>query len=420
MESFRRIDACRICANTELTTLLELGNQYLTGVFPRSRDESLTRGPLTLVKCTGGDEACGLVQLQHSYDSSEMYSEKYGYRSSLNKSMVNHLSEKVGKLRERIDLARGDAVLDIGSNDGTTLSFYPEHLTRIGMDPTAAKFRDHYTTGVHVIEDFFSADAFETAFDNVKPKIVTSIAMFYDLDQPLEFVDQVCRVLHDDGIWHFEQSYLPSMLDTTGYDTICHEHVEYYALSQIDWMMQRSGLRIIDVELNDVNGGSFGVTVCKAGSKFQSRREVIDKILAEENVRGLRSVTPFEQFADRVHHHREDLPALLHNLSSNGDLTLGYGASTKGNVMLQYCGITEDVLPFIAEVNPDKFGAYTPGTWIPIISEKDAHAMSPDFFLAMPWHFRRNLLEREKEFIARGGRMIFPLPSIQVAGPADR
>jgi C-methyltransferase./Hypothetical methyltransferase. len=416
MDSFRRIDACRICANTELTPLLELGNQYLTGVFPRSRDERLTRGPLTLVKCTGRADACGLVQLQHSYDSSEMYGEKYGYRSSLNQSMVDHLSRKVARLSARVDLVPGDGVLDIGSNDGTTLSFYPQHLTRIGMDPTAAKFRDHYSTGVQVVEDFFSADAFETAFAGVKPKIVTSIAMFYDLDQPLEFVDQVCKVLHDQGIWHFEQSYLPSMLYTTGYDTICHEHVEYYALSQIEWMMQRSGLRIIDVELNDVNGGSFGVTVCKSAAPFPANHESIQRILAEEGRGGLRDLATFEQFADRVRQHRSDLPALLDNLTRAGNLILGYGASTKGNVMLQYCGIDEHVLPFIAEVNPDKFGAWTPGTWIPIVSEADAHAMSPDFFLAMPWHFRRNLLAHEKEFITRGGRMIFPLPSIDIAG----
>jgi hypothetical protein len=416
MDSFRRIDACRICANTELTTLLELGNQYLTGVFPRSKDESLTRGPLTLVKCSGGDETCGLVQLEHSYDSTEMYGDKYGYRSSLNKSMVDHLFDKVRKLSKRVNLVPGDSVLDIGSNDGTALSFYASDLTRIGMDPTAAKFRDHYAPGIHIIEDFFSADGFDTAFSGLKPKIITSIAMFYDLDHPLEFVDQICRVLHDHGIWHLEQSYLPSMLDTTGYDTICHEHVEYYALSQIDWMMRRSGLRVIDVELNDVNGGSFGVTVCKAGAPFRANIDGIKRIFEGENARALRTDTPFEHFAGRVRDHREALPALLHQLTDDGNLTLGYGASTKGNVILQYCGIGEDTIPFIAEVNPDKFGACTPGTWIPIISETDAHAMSPDFFLAMPWHFRRNLMKREGEFIARGGRMIFPLPTIDIAG----
>jgi hypothetical protein len=416
MENFRRIDACRICANTELTTLLELGDQYLTGIFPHSRDESLTSGPLTLVKCTGDDDACGLVQLQHSYNSTEMYGEQYGYRSSLNRSMVNHLCAKVGTLLKRVELARGDAVLDIGSNDGTTLSFYPEHVIRIGMDPTAAKFSSHYGEGIHVIEDFFSADKFSSAFGGVKPKIVTSIAMFYDLEHPLDFVHQVGQILHDDGIWHFEQSYLPSMLDTTGYDTICHEHVEYYSLSQIDWMMRRSGLRIIDVELNDVNGGSFGVTVCKEGAPFQTRDETIQRVLADESARGLRNLAPFQQFADRVQRHRDALPAFLHSKTRNGSLILGYGASTKGNVILQYCGIKEDMLPFIAEVNPDKFGACTPGSWIPIISEQEAHAMSPDFFLAMPWHFRRTLLDREQEFISRGGRMIFPLPSIEIAG----
>jgi NDP-4-keto-2,6-dideoxyhexose 3-C-methyltransferase len=263
MESFRSIESCRICGNTELVPVLNLGEQSLTGVFPRSRQQPITRGPLELVKCHGSDDVCGLAQLRHSYSSAEMYGDNYGYRSSLNRSMVGHLRSKVESLRKIVDLKPGDVVLDIGSNDGTTLSFYPDDLTRVGMDPTAARFREFYKPGIHVIPDFFSAERFQQELGNRKAKLVTSIAMFYDLEEPLEFVRQVAAVLDDDGIWHFEQSYMPSMLTQTAYDTICHEHLEYYGLRQIQWMMDRCGLRIIDVQLNDVNGGSFAITVAR-------------------------------------------------------------------------------------------------------------------------------------------------------------
>ncbi len=417
MEHFHSIDSCRICGNPQLLSILHLGDQSLTGVFPRRRDQPITTGPLELVKCHGAD-ACGLVQLRHSYSSTELYGENYGYRSSLNRSMVGHLREKVAALRAVVELDAEDVVLDIGSNDGTTLSFYPPELTRVGMDPTAARFGRFYSPGVHVIADFFSAERFQHEMGTRKAKIVTSIAMFYDLERPLEFVQQVASVLHDDGIWHFEQSYMPSMLTQTAYDTICHEHLEYYGLRQVQWMVERCGLKILDVELNDVNGGSFAVTVAKAGSYITARTEAIERIAEQEARIGLDTLTPFEQFAERVFAHRDDLGRLIERLENEGASVLGYGASTKGNVILQFCGFTTDQLPFIAEVNEDKFGCFTPGTGIPIVSEDEARAMKPDYFLVMPWHFRENLIAREAEFLRRGGKMIFPLPAIEVVSGA--
>lgn len=415
MEHFHSIESCRICGNTQLLSILHLGQQSLTGVFPRRRDEPLTSGPLELVKCHGLD-ACGLLQLRHSYSSSELYGENYGYRSSLNRSMVGHLRKKIEALRALVELNADDVVLDIGSNDGTTLSFYPAELTRVGMDPTAARFQRFYPPGVHVIADFFSAERFQQELGDRKAKIVTSIAMFYDLERPLDFVRQVANVLDDEGLWHFEQSYMPLMLSQTAYDTICHEHLEYYGLRQVQWMMERCGLKIVDVELNDVNGGSFAVSVAKAASHFQPRTGVIEKIVGDEARIGLDTLAPLEQFAERVFAHRDALAALIDRLQKDGARVVGYGASTKGNVILQFCGFTTEQLPYIAEVNEDKFGCFTPGTGIPIISEADARAMKPDYFLVMPWHFRENLIEREAEFLRNGGRMVFPLPTIEVVG----
>lgn len=409
------LQSCRICGNRDLVPILDLGQQALTGVFPGRSDDPVTVGPLELLKCHG-DSACGLVQLRHSYDSREMYGDNYGYRSGLNRSMVRHLETKVRGLLDRHPAGPADLVLDIGSNDGTLLSFYPPNLRRVGMDPTSAKFREHYAEGIEVITDFFSASAFAERFGNAKARIITSIAMFYDLDDPTAFVRQIAEVLHDEGVWHFEQSYLSAMLARNAYDTVCHEHLEYYSLRQIEWMLDRCGLRVLDVALNDINGGSFAVTVGKVGSRHIPNSASIDRFRAEEARSGLDTLDPYRAFEQRVFAHRDALVALLLRLAGDGATVVGYGASTKGNVILQFCGLTPALLPCIAEVNPNKFGCVTPGTHIPIVSENEAHQRRPDYLLVLPWHFRDNLIEREAQFLSRGGRMIFPLPEIDIVG----
>jgi hypothetical protein len=343
-----------------------------------------------------------------------MYGATYGYRSSLNRSMVDHLRAKAARLIALAAPASGDVVLDIGSNDGTLLSFYPATLKRVGMDPTAGKFRAFYDPQIEVIADFFSAAAFTARVGARKATIITSIAMLYDLEDPIQFVEQVAEVLADDGVWHFEQSYLPAMLARNAYDTICHEHVEYYALKQIEWMIDRCGLKIIDVEENEVNGGSLAVTVAKRSSHFPECSTAVVEMLKSE--RKLEALAPFEAFRERVLGHRERLTELVAGLCGNGARVLGYGASTKGNVILQFCGLTTAQIPAIADVNPEKFGRVTPGTGIPIISEEEAHAMNPDYLLVLPWHFRKNLVDRESAFLRRGGKLIFPLPEIEIVG----
>lgn len=409
------IKQCRICGGNALEPILSLGNQYLTGVFPRTLDMNITCGPLELVKCHDSN-GCGLVQLRHSYDSNEMYGENYGYRSGLNKSMVSHLQSKVAALLRIVSPEPDELVLDIGCNDGTLLSFYDAALTRVGMDPTSAKFLQYYQPGIEVITDFFSAAEFQKRFGSRKAKIVTSIAMFYDLESPMSFVEQVAGILDDNGIWHFEQSYMPSMLATNAYDTVCHEHLEYYGLKQVKWMLDRCGLKIVDVELNDINGGSFAVTVAKSNSALPENSTAVRRMLEDEERGGFSTLLPYEQFRHRVFEHRDKLVTMLDEIARQGGTVVGYGASTKGNVILQFCGITPAMIPCIAEVNPDKFGSFTPGTNIPIVSEAQAHAMHPDYLLVLPWHFRQNLIEREGAFLAHGGKMIFPLPEIETVG----
>jgi SAM-dependent methyltransferase len=416
---FEEISECSICGNPELVPVLDLGVQALTGVFPRTRDQPVGRGPLELVKCHGTRAApcCGLVQLRHAYSSQDLYGDNYGYRSSLNPAMVAHLGRTAAMLARSATPARDDLVVDIGSNDGTLLSLYePRGATLVGIDPTARKFRASYRPDIEVIEDFFSADLILNAFPGKRARIVTSIAMFYDLRDPMTFMREVHRILDREGLWHFEQSYLPLMLSANAYDTVCHEHVQYYALRQIKWMTDRCGLKIVDLTTNAVNGGSFAVTVARQESTRSEATDRIARMLEGEESAGIDQLEPYTRFREEVKEHRRGLLALFSDFAARGTLAVGWGASTKGNVILQYCGISPDQLPVIGEVNSDKFGSFTPGTLIPIVSEAQAMELQPDVLVVFPWHFREFILSKEASFIRDGGKLLFPLPSIEVIG----
>lgn len=406
----KRIEKCRISGSTNLLSVLSLGDQSLTGVFPASSSTPVTVGPLELVWCPDS----GLLQLAHVYEASEMYGENYGYRSGLNASMVRHLTQKIGKLEQFAELKAGDTVLDIGSNDATSLKAYQTpSLKRIGIDPTGAKFRQYYPDDIKLVPDFFNAKNFNSV-SKERAKIITSIAMFYDLEDPIAFARDIAHCLAPDGVWHFEQSYMPSMLRLTSYDTICHEHVEYYSLAVVEKILAAADMKVLDVQMNAVNGGSFAVTAGHRNTTRKANRAVIDWLLSQEERMGLATPRPYREFEERVFRHREDLRRLLRALRDDGKRIVGYGASTKGNVVLQYCGIGPDLVEAIAEVNPDKFGHVTPGSHIPIVSEADALKMKPDYYLVLPWHFKDNILQREQKFLADGGKMIFPFPEIEI------
>jgi hypothetical protein len=410
--NYTAIDRCRISGSSHLIPILSLGEQALTGAFPRTPEQKITRGPLDLVWCPDS----GLVQLRESYSPQELYGSNYGYRSGLNESMVRHLSRKVAGLERVYRPQPGDVVLDIGSNDATTLKAYRSSgLKRVGIDPTGEKFREHYSNGLELIPSFFSANAFRQG-GRERARIITSIAMFYDLEDPAAFVREIAEVIREDGIWHFEQSYMPSMLRMNSYDTVCHEHLEYYSLGTVKHLLGRNGFKILDVQINAINGGSFAVTAALESSPFRSDLGVIAGLLEQEDRMGLQTLRPYRCFEEHVFEHRQNLTRLISSLNADGRKIFGYGASTKGNVMLQFCGFSQRDIPFIAEVNSDKFGCFTPGTGIPIISEAEAKAMSPDYFLVLPWHFKDSIVAREEEFLMRGGKMIFPLPEIEIVG----
>ncbi len=409
-DKYTQLKQCRVGGVSDLIEVLDLGVQALTGIFPKSPLQPVTEGPLRLVF----SPSSGLLQLDHSYDLQEMYGDNYGYRSGLNQSMVRHLTNKISQLERLVQLSAGESVLDIGANDGTTLKGYSvPGLKRFGIDPTGEKWRRYYPDDIILVSDFFSSQAYRSVA-NQGAKIVTSIAMFYDLESPIHFAQEVEKILAKGGIWHFEQSYMPSMLRLVSYDTVCHEHLEYYTLKVVKIILDAAGMKVVDVQMNSVNGGSFAVTAARKDDPSYKQSAVVNWLLEQEERMQLDTLAPYQEFKAKVERHRDDLLRLLKTLAADGKKVLGYGASTKGNVVLQYCGITTNEIAAIAEVNPEKFGSYTPGTHIPIVSEDEARRSKPDYYLVLPWHFKETIIQREAEYLASGGRMIFPFPEIEI------
>lgn len=412
MNGAARVSACRLCGSSDLVQVLDLGEHALTGVFPASAGDHVPSAPLVLVWCG----SCTLLQLAHSFDPTVLYGDQYGYRSGLNASMVQHLAREARGLETLVGLAPGDLVLDIGSNDGTLLSSYAtDGVRRIGIDPTAAKFEEFYPPDAVVAAEFFSAAAYRELSD-APARIITSIAMFYDLESPVAFARDVRECLAADGVWHFEQAYMPSMLRSTAYDTVCHEHLEYYSLSTVRRILEDAELEVIEVRFNRVNGGSFAVTAAHRGSRFPRRGALLDWFAAREGRVELDTERPFRSFEERVFQHRAELVELMSTLRAEKASVMGYGASTKGNVILQFCGFTSADIEAIADVNPDKLGRVTPGSSIPIVSEDEMRERQPDFLIVFPWHFRDGVIAREEDYLRNGGRLIFPLPEIEILG----
>jgi len=407
---YKEIQKCRICKGKDLDLILNLGVHCLAGRFPARDEPDPPKVPLELVKC----KDCHFVQLKHTVVSDVLY-QKYGYRSGLNNTMKNHLQNLVDEIKQIVSLDKNDIVLDIGSNDATLLRCYQiPTLRKIGIDPLVNQFRNFYKNGIEGIPDYFTAEVFLKETRSRKARVVTSIAMFYDLDEPNVFVQDIKEILDDDGIWVLEQSYLPLMLERNSFDTICHEHLGYYALKQIDWLVKRNDLRIFRVIFNEINGGSFRVYICHDRSGYSTETGTINKILSREKKMGLDSLKPYLEFNRRIAEIKEEITMFLENERKKGKKIYVYGASTKGNTFLQFCNINSQLITAAADRNPEKWGCRTPGTNIPIISEEEARAANPDYFLVLPWHFKDEFLKRERSFLEGGGHFIFALPEFQV------
>ena len=341
-----------------------------------------------------------------------MYGDEYGYRSGLNGSMVRHLKEKAVKIMADTKLDSGDIVVDIAGNDGTFLGFFPHDLQLMSIDPTSKKFKEYIPEHVNHIADFFSADTYRDRFGKQKAKVVTSFSMFYDLEDPCDFARQVHEILDCHGIWVLEQSYMPEMLKQNSFDTVCHEHLSYYGMRQLKYIMDKAGFKIVDFEFNDVNGGSISVVVTPATNSERKECSVkLTGVLAQEIDRGLDTVQPWEDFAERINSCKKQFWEIIDFYRRNGSKICCLGASTKGNVTLQTWEIGPEEVEVIGDVNPDKDGSFTPGTWIPIENEESVLEKEYDLHIVLPWHFRDFFLKNEK---FKGRRFLFPLPEPEV------
>lgn len=405
-----KISNCRSCHSNSLKYVSSLGNQYLTGIFPNSINQKVPKGDLGMVICN----KCSLLQLQDSFDADVMYGDNYGYLSSLNLHMVKHLKSKSDKLKKISQLEKSDIVIDIGSNDGTSLQNYNKDFILIGVDPTIKKLKNFYRKDIITISDFFNKDLVNGYLRKKKAKIITTISMFYDLPSPITFAKDIWDCLDEQGVWHLEQSYMPMMIKNTSYDTICHEHLEYYSLKSIKYIFDIVGFKITDLEFNDINGGSFAITVSKKNSKYKENSRIIEWLLKKEDMYKYNSFSTHKEFFKNAEKHKKLFKELLLNLKDMKKKIIGYGASTKGNVILQYCGITSNILDVIVDVNKDKHNKFTPGSQIKIVGENYIKDLKPDYMVVLPWHFKNFILNKEKSFLNNGGKLIFPLPDIEI------
>lgn len=406
---------CRVCGSP-LESILSLGEQYVSNFVDPDEPDGL-RAELDLVLC----RTCGLLQLRDTVPPEALY-RNYWYRSGTNASMRDALAEIATETAYLAHLVEGDAVLDIGSNDGTLLASYPiAGLYKIGFDPSQNLAEYSKKVADKVLVDFFNARTFRETPElrDLHPKAVTSIAMFYDLEDPNAFVADIKAVMHEEGVWVVQMSYLPLMLKQNAFDNICHEHLEYYSLHSFESLLDRHDLEVVDMQLNDVNGGSFRVYIRNRGAHEQSFGDATYRGLAKERVAafrrreeemGLNDLATYQEFADRVERVKADVVSFVQQEVAAGRSVYVYGASTKGNTLLQYFGLDRSVITAAAERNPGKWGKVTVGTRIPIVSEEDARAAKPDHFLVLPWHFMEEFEERERPFLVSGGRFIVPLP----------
>jgi len=411
MNYISNISNCRICGSTDLKTVICLGEQYITSRFPKYGDYTTPKTPIDLCVC----KKCRLLQLRQTTFSCELYEYEYGYRSGISNTMREHLKNYQLEILSIVNLEDGDTVVDIGSNDSTMLQYYSNKLKRIGVDPTGNQFKEYYGD-VELIPSYFTFENFTNMYGERKCKLVSSISMFYDLPDPVQFAKDVYHILLDDGIWTCEQSYMPSMLKTNSIDTICHEHLEYYSLHQIKEIADRVNLKIVDVKFNNCNGGSFRVYFAKRTSTMYNENfEIINKILNEEVELGLLNDDIFEKFVSNCDVEVNKLRDFVDTLNKNGKKMYVYGASTKGNCLLQYANLGESDMKYAVERNPKKIGKMT-NTGIEIIGEDTMRENPPDYLLVLPWHFREEIIIREKEFLDTGGQFVFPFPHFEIVG----
>ena len=403
-----KIQKCRNCNKKKLDFLFSLGKQSFTGKFPK-KNKTIQKAPLEIIICKN----CKLIQLAHRFNLKYLYGPDYGYRSNISKTMVNHLKKVVLNVAKKVKLKSGELVLDIASNDATLLKNYSKNIITFGIDPLINKYIKDYKKINYKISNFFSLREIKKKTKK-KFKIITALSVFYDLEKPNKFLSNIKKILDEEGIFVLEFADLVSILKKKMFDTICHEHLEYYSSKIIIDMCKDNGLKVIDISENDINGSSKQFFISHSRSAYIINVKKIKKILLEEKKMKITSKKTILKFFQEINIIKSKLLKLIKKIKLKNQSIHGYGASTKGNVLLQYFGIGNNYLDYIAERNPKKYNLYTPGSNIKIISEKESREKKPNFYLVLPWHFKKEILNREKKIRSKGVKFIFPLPKLKI------
>lgn len=404
---------CRNCKAKNFSNLFSLGNLSFTGKFSLKKNKKIPKDYISLIKCNN----CQLVQLDRSFNSKYLYGLDYGYRSGINLTMTNHLKLISKKLTKLSKLKKNDFVLDIASNDGTLLNSYKiKGIKTVGIDPILKKYNKFYKNINFKISNFFSHKVIKKKIKaDQKFVIITACAVFYDIEEPNKFLYDISNIIDEKrGIFYLEFQDLLSIIQNNLFDTICHEHLEYYSFEVISKMLKANNLKLLDVTKNDINGGSLSLIISHNKSRYNVKVKRIDKILKEEKKFRLNKVATFKNFFKKIQKQKLKLNKILHNLAKKKQIIHGYGASTKGNVLLQYFGISRKIVPMIADRNPEKTDLYTPGTSIRIVSENYSRNILPNYYLVLPWHFKKEILSRERKIRKNGTKFIFPLPKLEI------
>ena len=406
---FNKIKHCRLCSSPKLKPIINFGSISLSTKFPNKKTKYKKKTPMIFGICKN----CRLAQLLHNYNLKELYNDDYGYRSGINQSMIEHLAGITKEIKNIIKFNYGDYVLDIASNDATLLKTYKlSKINYVGIDPTIKKYKQFYPRKFKMRSKLFSKKEYFNLSKNQKAKAITSIAMFYDVQNPNKFVSEIKDILHKEGIWVMEMYYIPILLKFNAYDSICHEHITYLTYRHIDYLCKKNNLKIFKTSLNSMNCGSIRYFICHKDAKFRLDNNSIKKCKGYERI--LNNDKTYFKFKKRIKNLSIKLKLFIEKLNKRGKNIHIYGASTKGNILIQYSNLNIDNINFAADRNPLKWNKKMPGSNIPIISEKSSRSKKPDYYLVLPWHFRQSFLKREKNYLLNGGKLIFPLPKIEI------
>ncbi len=406
-------DTCRSCNSSKIIDILNLGDFYLSDFINIKDKVMIPKYPLHLLICA----ECNLVQLKHSCPIRELYNNHYGYRSGINNSMKFELKDVVVKTKKLVRINDLDIVIDVGANDGTLLSYYPKNLIRVGVEPVEKFASEIKKNASIVITDFFSLKSVSRLVPGIlksKAKIITAISMFYDLDDPNKFVSDIAQILDDNGVFVIQQNYLVGMLQQNAFDNIVHEHLVYYSLTSLEKLLKRHKLSVFDVETRKINGGSFRTYICHSKNTSKTRTKNVFNMLELEKKLRLGSKHSYQIFIQSIINIKKRLITLIKTEVKNGKKIYLYGASTRGNTLLQFCKLDDKLISAAVERNSEKWGKKIASVNIPIISEEQARKDKPDYMLVLPWFFKEEIMRREKKYLENGGQLIFPLPELEV------